>query len=47
MHIQQAVRCAMAKGVAALDQRLFTDNDLLVSERQLTAQSARLFPRRT
>lgn len=43
MHIQQAVRCSMAKGVAALDQRLFTDNDLLVSERQLTAQSTRLF----
>lgn len=43
MHIQQAVRCTLAKGTNALDQRLFQNNDLLVSERQLTAQGARLF----
>lgn len=43
MHIQQAVRCTLGKGMNALDQRLFTNNDLLVSERLLTAQSARLF----
>jgi type VI secretion system protein ImpL len=43
MHIQQAVRCSLTKGMNALDQRLFVNNDLLVSERQLTTQSARLF----
>lgn len=43
MHIQQAVRCTLGKGANALDQRLFVNNDLLVSERQLTTQSARLF----
>ncbi len=43
MHIQQAVRCSLGKGVVALDQRLFANNDLLVSERQLAAQSLRLF----
>ena len=43
MHIQQAVRCTLEKATTALDQRLFLNNDLLVSERQLASQSARLF----
>ena len=43
MHIQQAVRCSFGKGMNALDQRLFVNNDLLVSERQITALGARLF----
>jgi type VI secretion system protein ImpL len=43
MHIQQAVRCSLEKATAALDQRLFLNNDLLVSERQLASQSVRLF----
>ncbi|MDO9360334.1 MAG: type VI secretion system protein [Polaromonas sp.] len=43
MHIQQAARCSLGKGVVALDQRLFSSNDLLVSERQLVALNARLF----
>jgi type VI secretion system protein ImpL len=43
MHIQQAVRCSLGKGLTALDQRLFMNNDLLVSERQLTAHGQRLF----
>ena len=43
MHIQQAVRCSLEKATNALDQRLFLNNDLLVSERQLASQSARLF----
>ena len=43
MHIQQAVRCSLDRGMNALDRRLFVNNDLLVSERQLAAQGARLF----
>lgn len=43
MHIQQAVRCSLEKATNALDQRLFLNNDLLVTERDLTSQSARLF----
>jgi type VI secretion system protein ImpL len=42
-HIQQAVRCTLDKGMNALDQRLFANNDLLVAERQLGAQGIRLF----
>jgi type VI secretion system protein ImpL len=42
-HIQQAVRCTLDKGMTALDQRLFANNDLLVTERQLVAQGAKLF----
>jgi type VI secretion system protein ImpL len=42
-HIRQAVRCTLDKGMNALNQRLFTNNDLLVSERQLSFQGARLF----
>ncbi len=41
--IQRAVRCTFGKGVQVLDKRFFEDNDLLVSERQLAAQSANLF----
>ena len=43
MHIQQAVRCSLEKASTALDQRLFLNNDLLVSERELASQNARLF----
>ena len=43
MHIQQGVRCSLEKATNALDQRLFLNNDLLVSERQLASQSVRLF----
>lgn len=38
-HIQAAVRCTLGKGMRALNQRLFVNNDLLVSERILGAQS--------
>lgn len=43
MHIQQAARCSLEKATNALDQRLFLNNDLLVTERELASQSARLF----
>lgn len=42
-HIRQAVQCSLGKGAAALDQRLFVGNDLLVSERLLVGQYAKLF----
>lgn len=42
MHMQQAVRCSLVKGMSALDQRIFVNNDLLVMERQFTALSYRL-----
>ena len=42
MHMQQAVRCSLVKGMSALDQRIFANNDLLVMERQLAALSFRL-----
>ena len=42
-HIQQAVRCSMSKGLTALDQRLFVDNDLLRLEGQLGALNSKLF----
>ncbi|MDR7307127.1 type VI secretion system protein [Rhodoferax saidenbachensis] len=42
MHMQQAVRCSLVKGMNALDQRVFVNNDLLVMERQLAALSYRL-----
>ncbi|MEP6790464.1 MAG: type VI secretion system protein [Ramlibacter sp.] len=41
--IQQAARCSLAKGMGALDTRLFTNNDLLLTEQNLARQSARLF----
>lgn len=40
--IQLAVRCSMGKGMAALQQRLFNNNDLLVQERQFAALQTRL-----
>lgn len=42
MHMQQAVRCSLVKGMSTLDQRVFVNNDLLVMERQLAALSYRL-----
>jgi type VI secretion system protein ImpL len=42
MHMQQAVRCSLVKGMSALDQRVFVNNDLLVMERQLAALNYRL-----
>jgi len=41
--IQQATRCALGKAMAALDQRLFAGNDLLVTEDKLARLTARLF----
>jgi type VI secretion system protein ImpL len=42
MHMQQAVRCSLVKGMSALDQRVFVNNDLMVMERQLAALTYRL-----
>jgi type VI secretion system protein ImpL len=42
MHMQQAVRCSLVKGMNTLDQRVFVNNDLMVLERQLAALSYRL-----
>lgn len=42
-HINQAIRCSLTKGVDALNQRLFLNNDLLVTERLISAQSSGLF----
>lgn len=42
MHMQQAVRCSLVKGMNALDQRVFVNNDLMVIERQLNALTYRL-----
>jgi len=43
IHIQKAVRCTLDRGMRALDQRLFVNNDLLVTERLLATQSNHLF----
>lgn len=42
VHMQQAVRCSLVKGMNTLDQRVFVNNDLMVLERQLAALSYRL-----
>lgn len=41
--VQQAARCTLARGMNALDTRLFTNNDLLVTEQLLARQTAKLF----
>jgi type VI secretion system protein ImpL len=43
MHIRQAVRCSLLQGTNLLNQRIFLNNDLLVTERLLAAQSASVF----
>lgn len=42
-HIQSAVRCTMGKGIRALNQRLFFNNDLIVSERLLQMKRNQMF----
>jgi type VI secretion system protein ImpL len=42
LHIQQAVRCSLQQGAAALHQHLFANNDLLVSERLIAEHGAAL-----
>lgn len=41
-HMQQAAQCSLFKGMNALDQRIFANNDLLVLERQLATLTTRL-----
>jgi len=41
--VQQAARCTLARGMNALDTRIFANNDLLVTEQVLSRQAARLF----
>jgi type VI secretion system protein ImpL len=41
--IQQATRCTIGKAMAALDNRLFVDNDLLVTEDRLSRLTSKLF----
>lgn len=41
--VQQAVRCSLAKGMNALEARLFVNNDLLVSEQRLSKLAVKLF----
>lgn len=41
--VQQAARCTLAKGMNALDARLFANNDLLATEQYLAKQASRLF----
>ncbi len=42
LHIQQAVRCSLQQGATALNQHLFANNDLFVSERLIVEQGAAL-----
>jgi type VI secretion system protein ImpL len=42
IHMQQAAQCSLFKGLDALNQRIFVNNDLLVTERQLAALTTRL-----
>lgn len=41
--VQQAARCALGKAAAAVDDRLFVRNDLLLTEDKLVRQLGRLF----
>lgn len=41
--VQQAARCTLARGMNALDTRIFANNDLLGTEMFLQRQTARLF----
>lgn len=43
--LQHAARCSLAKGMRALDARLFERNDLLATETYLAQRTARLFRR--